>query len=133
MDRTEALRMRLEGRTYQEIGERFGVSRQRVQQVLSAPKHIKELVIKRAGGKCEDCGIIIRRSPQIHHTGKANGPEDYQDEENLQLLCLSCHLRAHTVSEETKERQSENIAARRLRVYLKTGVAPGGLPKDIPD
>jgi len=87
------LLLRLNGFTYNDIAHKAGVSRQRVQQILSPPKNIKDLVVNRANGKCEGCGIRVGHSGHIHHIN--NEDEDYNDTDNLQLLCISCHRKAH--------------------------------------
>ena len=88
--------MKLEGHTYREIAVKAGVSVPRVQQLLSPPRAVRNIVYKRANGKCQSCGILVRgRSGHIHHAGNHNEEEDYNDVDNLQLLCPSCHKTAH--------------------------------------
>lgn len=87
--------LRLRGRTYQYIAGKAGVSRQRIQQIISPPKHIRDLVIERYNRHCDSCGIYVGVGGHIHHRD-SNGEEDYNDTENLQLLCVSCHLRKHS-------------------------------------
>lgn len=94
--RKDALKMRLSGMSYNAIGESLGISRQRIQQLLSPPKHIRDIVLNRAGGRCQNCGLIIGRSGHIHHQGSKE--EDYNDVGNLQLLCITCHRKAHNES-----------------------------------
>ena len=104
--RSAALAGRLEGKTYQQIARELGISRQRVQQLISPPRDIRDLVSERAGGKCEECGILPR-DPHIHHKGAVGlGPDIYNDAINLQLLCASCHRKAHpaTTSAATAKR-----------------------------
>lgn len=86
--------LRLEGRTYQYIADKVGVSRQRIQQLLSPPKAIRDYVVRKYDGYCSKCGIYVGSSGHIHHEG-ANGEEDYNDIENLQLLCIACHRGKH--------------------------------------
>ena len=94
IDKHEMLTMRLEGMTYKQIAEASGISRQRVQQLLSPPKAIRDIVVKRADGKCQSCGLLIGKSGHIHHEGEGE-TEDYDDIENLRLLCISCHRKKH--------------------------------------
>lgn len=91
--REKALRMRLLGKTYAEIGRELDISRQRVQQLISPPLVVKRLIMQRANGCCQACGVKIGRSGHVHHKG-GNG-EDYNDIDNLEFLCISCHLRKH--------------------------------------
>jgi len=92
--RHTALMMKLEGKSYAQVGKELGISRQRVQQLLRPPTNVWKLVYNRANGKCESCGIIVGYSGHVHH--KANNGENYQDTDQLELLCVSCHRKAHT-------------------------------------
>ncbi len=85
--------MRLDGMTYEVIAVKFGISRQRVQQLLSPPKAIRDYVVAKAEGKCQCCGIWVGKSGQVHHYG--DEVDTYQDTEKLELLCLSCHRKRH--------------------------------------
>ena len=91
--RQEILEKRLKGMSYQAVADSLNISRQRVQQIIAPPKNIRDLVFSRANGKCEGCGILVGRSGQVHHL--YNTLEDYNDTDNLQLLCVSCHKKAH--------------------------------------
>jgi hypothetical protein len=112
MTKQEMLLMRLEGKTYQEIALKANISRQRVQQLLSPPKQIRDIVIKKSEGLCSSCGIFVGKSGHVHHKG-AELEENYQDIENLELLCCSCHRKAHSVPLDTisSERTFEIITA----------------------
>lgn len=89
-------RMLLDGLTYMEIARRFGVSRQRVQQIVSPPKYIVQVVSRRAKGRCENCGIIIRTGGQLHHVNNDDANLDNVDDVgNIEYLCLSCHRMRH--------------------------------------
>ncbi len=90
----EMLKMRLDGHTYRQIADKMGISPQRVQKILSPPTSIRLLVIKRTQGLCEDCGILLGWHGAVHHE-PANGEEDYNDLDNLHLLCASCHRKRH--------------------------------------
>ena len=88
------LRMRLDGLSYQAIATQAGISRQRVQQLLSPQKAVRDFVIKQADGKCQICGIKVNHSGHVHHKA-CDIDENYNDIEQLQLLCLSCHRKSH--------------------------------------
>ena len=93
----EMLRQRLEGYSYKSISRSFNLTRQRVQQILSPPRQIKEFIFGKYNNCCSECGLFVGRSGHIHHIG--NNGEDYQDIDNLKLLCISCHRKAHNNSE----------------------------------
>jgi DNA-directed RNA polymerase subunit RPC12/RpoP len=96
--RQAVIAMRLEGRTYQEIGDIMGVSRQRVEQLASPPVDTLEELISRSGAKCQDCGIFVGKSGHAHHKGKSE--DSYADISQLIYLCISCHRRAHALPAE---------------------------------
>lgn len=132
----EALKLRLDGKTFAEIGAALGISRQRAQQLTSPPTGVRLFVAKRAEGKCEHCQIPIRAaSGHVHHK-LANGQERflYNDSANLEYLCPSCHRVAHFVPRPAMEsprtmeameirewRQERKLSQRRLAQLL--GVA----------
>lgn len=93
----EILALRLSGHSYQYIADQSGVSRQRIQQILSPPIYIRNYVVDKFKGLCDDCGIYLGSAGHVHYDG-ANGEEDYNDRENLRLLCISCHRKAHAKS-----------------------------------
>lgn len=100
MDTTEkeqAMSLRLRGLTYAEIGKEFGISRQRIQQLLSPPPAIERFIKNRAQGKCENCGLDSPKGHIHHRTATGTTSEDYNDIPNLQLLCASCHRLAHGI------------------------------------
>lgn len=91
------LRLKLEGHTYQYIATEAGVSRQRIQQLLSPPVAIRNQVIKKHHGKCANCGLLVGIKGDIHHKGAEE--ETYDDLMSLELLCKSCHRIEHNVTE----------------------------------
>lgn len=98
--RKEILGKRLDGMTYEAIGKEIGLSRQRVQQIISPGKYIRNWVISQAQGKCQKCGILVGRAGHVHHIG--NSEENYNCIDNLQLLCLHCHHAAHHAAYSTE-------------------------------
>ncbi len=86
--------LRLSGQTYQAIASQAGISRQRVQQLLSPPKVIRDIVIHKYDGKCALCGVEVGVSGNVHHE-EGNGEDNYQEINNLLLLCVSCHILKH--------------------------------------
>lgn len=90
-----AMKMRLDGYTYREIGEHLRISQQRVQQILSPPTAVYRYVAERAKHACELCGVKCGNG-QVHHKQSTGiTPEQYQDIDNLQHLCWPCHRKAH--------------------------------------
>jgi predicted HNH restriction endonuclease len=91
----EIINLRLDGHTYTEIGKMYGVSRQRIQQLIAPPEQIATAVSKRANYKCEICGINLKHGGHLHH--KTNGDYDYSSADNMMLVCASCHRRIHCI------------------------------------
>ncbi len=115
----EMQEMKLSGATYQEIGDKFSISRQRVQQLISPPPYIRRIVETKAKGKCQGCGVFVGKSGHVHHLG-GNG-EDYNDIDNLKYLCSSCHMKKHMRTEVSREKQSRAILEARYQTYMATG------------
>ncbi len=88
------LKLRLSGWTYQDIANKAGISRQRIQQILSPSSRIRDWVVREAGGICQTCGIWVGQSGHVHHIEAAEF-ETYNHMPSLRLLCLSCHRKAH--------------------------------------
>ena len=95
MDKKEILELRLEGRTYQYIADKAGVSRQRIQQIISPPKEIRDFVVNKYSGYCAGCGLYVGIGGHVHHEN-SDSEENYNDIENLRLLCISCHRKKHS-------------------------------------
>ena len=89
-----ALQFILEGLTLGEIGQRLGVTRQRVHQLLKPPPAIVQEVMARTRGICESCGIIARPY-HVHTRDLEREINDYEGEGALRLLCLPCARQAH--------------------------------------
>lgn len=76
--RDELLKLKQQGLTYAELGDRFGVSRQRVQQLIRTnnPRN----------GHCSRCG---RYDEHLHEHHKSYSPEV------VEMLCVSCHMKTN--------------------------------------
>jgi len=76
------------GKTYQQVSDELGISRQRVQQ-LNRPgaETVRQLKV-RANNKCEKCGIPLTHGHN-HHISE--NVIDYHGLKNLLYLCVSCH------------------------------------------
>jgi DNA-binding transcriptional regulator YiaG len=93
------MQLRLAGLSYAKIAKRAGISPQRVQQILSPPPAVMRFVRDRAQQICESCGLDIHDAGHVHHKGcKGLQADTYQDIENLQYLCVSCHTIAHSIT-----------------------------------
>lgn len=93
---TSLLALRLQGLSYQQIGDQFLISRQRVQQLLQPPPLMKLLVIARAHDACQRCGRPQEGHGHIHHkTVETARAKDYNSVDNLEYLCHRCHRHAH--------------------------------------
>ena len=96
MDRSELLSLRLQGWTYASIAAVAGVSRQRIQAILSPPRAVRNAVVNASDGRCRSCLIFVGDSGHVHHIGQElETEESYNDLRNLVLLCPSCHKQAH--------------------------------------
>ncbi len=117
----EMQEMKLAGASYQGIADKFGISRQRVQQIMAPSPEVAQSVKTRAGGKCQRCGEYVGVSGHIHHNG--SNARDYDSIDNLEYLCLPCHRKAHknTISDETRARMSRASIEGRYRKYMATG------------
>ncbi len=104
------LNLRLDGFTYADIARKAGISRQRVQKILSPPREIRMFVVNKYSGQCANCGIHTGFSGHLHHNGDCD-EESYMDIENLQLLCISCHRGKH-INLEKKYRDTNLIRYR---------------------
>jgi len=74
-------------------------------------KKARLLKIKESGGKCELCG---KPGKVIHHI---DGNKDNHAEENLTLLCSTCHGICHAGDDNGKGRE---YASRYRRMYGKS-------------
>jgi hypothetical protein len=129
----QALAMRLDGKSYREIGQALGVTRQRVQALIAPPTKTEDIVVARAGGRCEACQAPAGRSGHIHHRqAKGMTPDTYNAEPNLALLCPSCHPKAHRDPEVYARRQRrympEAVAERKTLKGYRTGAMRLGIP-----
>ena len=94
MDIAQLIRLKLGGATYAELGQMLGISRQRVQQLLAPPTAVRRYVVEKYRGICSSCGLTVGESGHVHHNGPTD-EEDWNDIDNLELLCRSCHRAAH--------------------------------------
>lgn len=117
--REEALKLKLEGHTYKAIGKELGVSRQRIQQMIAPPKEIRNYVVKRDHDTCHECSIWVGKSGHVHHIGSTT-VEDFNDLDNLVLLCLSCHRHIHLGTPQSTPRDFSYPNGIRILPHLRT-------------
>ena len=70
LSKAELQAMRIEGDSYATIAQAADISRQRVQQLIAPPKHVRDLIVKRFNSNCNNCGLNVHDSGHLHH------PED---------------------------------------------------------
>ena len=109
--RQRMISLRKQGLSYQDIGNIFGISRQRVHQITSGYddinsslnhignrpntrcnylKHLRNLTCQRYNNTCQRCGAKYRLI--LHHL---DGDDRNNDPNNLIVVCRSCHQNLH--------------------------------------
>lgn len=100
------LRLRMDRNlTYSQIGRLFGVSRQRIYQILGPdlgkirfkknhPKLINRIIFERDNFTCQKCGATRSVSPglKVHHIDENRRNNALT---NLITLCSECHSHLH--------------------------------------
>lgn len=93
--RNEAIRrLRIYGEPLEHIGELFGISRQRVDQILQQEKHearekTKAMIAREQIERPDRCERCHRdRDLEAHH-------HDYADPTDVEFLCEECHTGIH--------------------------------------
>ena len=70
-------------------------------------QNLRQQVLNRAGGRCENCGYQPWRPGQLqvhHRSYERIGHEDLND---LIVLCPRCHMRLHGIHRQRKNRDKE--------------------------
>jgi len=91
------MRKKRKKESYQEIANYWGVSRQRVHQVLTGYRSkyaSKEAILKRDHYRCQKCGEDKEELLDIHHILPRNFGGTNR-KENLIVLCNRCHHKEH--------------------------------------
>lgn len=98
------IRLKQQGYSYAVIGVLYGITRQRVHQLISGYhrnnkglkdkggwyRQIRNRIIQRDGGRCQKCGAT--KNLVIHHL---DGDDNNNAFPNLITLCNECHLTLH--------------------------------------
>lgn len=119
---TSAILLRLQGFTYQEIGNRLKVTRQQAQNLIEPSCPVRKVIRERSLGKCEKCGCATPNGHIHHKQEKGQLEENFNDPGNLQYLCTSCHMHEHS-------RISESSSLFNIVVDEKTGQRIEGIAK----
>ena len=103
MDKEKLIELRQKGLSYQQIGQLFGVSRQRIHQILSGYGELlkqlnhkgryhfqHEYILLRDGSKCQKCDNTEHLL--VHHI---DGSDRNNKDGNLITLCYPCHAELH--------------------------------------
>ena len=93
--RKKAIELRLSGLTYEEIGNSLGFSRQYAQQLVRPVTSIYRAVKQTAKGRSQKCGLAIRNGHIHHIKSEEVAKEDFNNLENLEYVCISCHRELH--------------------------------------
>lgn len=81
--------MKAKGLSYADIAQRFGLSRQRIQQIFSPKSKTMFAIADRAKALCEECGVFDQFG---HYHHKVYEFDILNSVENILYLCNSCHL-----------------------------------------
>ena len=98
----------------------------RYQKLLNSPRwaEVKRIVWQRAGGLCERCKRdgFIRAGVDCHHIKPVegarteDGPDGMKarcyDPDNIELLCVPCHIKTH---QEMRSHTKEQVQANKKR------------------
>lgn len=102
----------------------------RYQKLLNSPRwaEVKRIVWKRAGGLCERCrregfitaGVDCHHIKPVEGAHTLDGPDGMRarayNPENIELLCIPCHIKTHQeMHSHKKEQVAENKARARAR------------------
>lgn len=85
------------GLTYETIGRSYGISRQRVYQIIRDHTTRKNARIKAEYGitNCQVCKVSAKKVRlEVHHKDKNT---KNNDRSNIQIVCRKCHLTIETL------------------------------------
>ena len=102
LNKDKVIEMREIGLTYERIGQLFGISKQRVEQIHKKKSYLpyygpeRKVVMIRDGNKCAICDLTEKLV--VHHIDKMEG----NSLKNMITLCTQCHHRVHSKPREKK-------------------------------
>jgi hypothetical protein len=82
-----------DGFPYSQIAKKFGLSRQRIAQIIFPDRRLYKALQDRAELCCEECDIHVENGHAHHLNTNPNGV--ITSLENLVYLCPSCHRKFH--------------------------------------
>jgi 5-methylcytosine-specific restriction endonuclease McrA len=121
MDRNKKMfELRKKGLSYLAIARVFGVSQQRVHQIISGQNHrgikywdnIRKLVKQRDGNNCQLCGRGKGVDLIVHHIDENPQNDDFG---NLICLCRGCHSHLHRQSGAVDKTKYPRIYSRKIK------------------
>jgi hypothetical protein len=106
-DKEQIEDMYRDGITYSQIAKKFGISRQRVAQIIFPDRRLYRALQQRAQLRCEECEVYVEHG-HAHHL-KPNPDGDVTTLENLAYLCPSCHRKTHRSTEKVQSYSTEEV------------------------
>ena len=94
--RRQVLRMKKEGQSYREIGDLFGFSRQRAQQLIAPTEEERKKVMEKYNGECFFCSA--QRCGNGHRLHLHHIYREESDTMTMVPLCDSCHLKIEAIT-----------------------------------
>ena len=105
----------------------------RYQRLLNSPRwaEVKRIVWQRAGGLCERCkregfitaGVDCHHIKPVEGAHTVDGPDGMRarayNPENIELLCIACHIKTHQEMHSHKKEQVAENKARARRRFLE--------------
>lgn len=82
--------------SYEDVGRKFGVSRQRIHQILKGYTTKRNKKMKKELGResCDNCQAD-NEDIFLHHIDRNSKNNDH---DNLSILCRKCHIKEHMVA-----------------------------------
>ena len=119
----------------------------RYQKLLNSPRwcEVKRIVWARAEGLCERCrregyftpGVDCHHIKPVEGAHAVDGPDGMKERaynpENIELVCVACHIKTHEeMRSHTKEQVAENKARARRR-FMEANDPNWNPPDDDPN
>ncbi|MEK6878478.1 MAG: helix-turn-helix domain-containing protein [Nanoarchaeota archaeon] len=92
LDKSNIVKLKIDGLTYAAIARIYGVSRQRIHQIICYKKrYFRKSILNKLKGRCFSCRKKTEKL-QGHHL---NGDRKNNEENNLFFICIRCHKNVH--------------------------------------